>query len=402
MTEQNLQVKRYKVKVFSQTTGFGEIERSANNLAQLKEALDNESYLFVSAEVINSEVNSRKSTKFPLMIFCQQLLSLLQAGLQLVEAVNTLTEKELDPNHRWVLDQLQTNLRAGLSFSQALLMYPKIFPSIFQAAIEASEQTGAITDALDRFVSYETQFQKLKNRLIGAMIYPLLLLSMGGLVIAFLLGYVVPRFSVVFIDRLDSMPYLSALVIRFGLVISDNPIKSLLTLILVVSCASFIIIYPSTRASLIRFISKFRWLGDRIHAYELVRIYRSLSMLLRGGIPVVRSMQMIRTVASAASQSSLERAILSVSEGQPLSMSLQKVGLTTIVSERLLAVGERSGQMGEMMSRAADFLDTELEQSIDRAVKLLEPLMMVFIGGLIGAIVILMYLPIFELADSIQ
>ena len=168
------------------------------------------------------------------------------------------------------------------------------------------------------------------------------------------------------------------------------------------SCASFIIIYPSTRASLIIFISKFRWLGDRIHAYELVRIYRSLSMLLRGGIPVVRSMQMIRTVASAASQSSLERAILSVSEGQPLSMSLQKVGLTTIVSERLLAVGERSGQMGEMMSRAADFLDSELEQSIDRAVKLLEPLMMVFIGGLIGAIVILMYLPIFELADSIQ
>ena len=165
MTEQNLQVKRYKVKVFSQTTGFGEIERSANNLAQLKEALDNESYLFVSAEVINSEVNSRKSTKFPLMIFCQQLLSLLQAGLQLVEAVNTLTEKELDPNHRWVLDQLQTNLRAGLSFSQALLMYPKIFPSIFQAAIEASEQTGAITDALDRFVSYETQFQKLSIRL---------------------------------------------------------------------------------------------------------------------------------------------------------------------------------------------------------------------------------------------
>jgi general secretion pathway protein F len=284
----------------------------------------------------------------------------------------------------------------------ALSQHPETFPSLLQAAIEASEQTGGITDALQRFVVYETQFQTLKARLVGALIYPTILVLMGGLVSGFLLGYVVPRFSVVFADRLDKMPYMSAMVIKLGLSISENPMFVAGIVIALLGAASFGILHPAGRAFLLQLLTRLPWLGQRMHVFELVRIYRALGMLLRGGIPAVQSMQMVLSVASPHVRGQVQRAIEHIKEGRPMSFALKEEGLTTVVSERLLSVGERSGQMGDMMNRAADFLDKELEQLIDRAVRLIEPLMMVLIGGLIGGLVILMYLPIFELADSVQ
>lgn len=343
----------------------------------------------------------RGATRFPLLVFCQQLLSLLEAGLQLVEAVDALADKEHDSAHRHVLTQLQTDLRSGLSFSQALERYPAIFPPLFQAAIEASEQTGGVAEALKRFVAYETQFQALRSRLVGALIYPAVLLSLGSLVIAFLLGYVVPRFSVVFVDRLQDMPYLSALVIRLGLAIADNPLIAAVAALGTLAVAVFFVIHPAARSLIVGAAWQLPWLGERIRAFELVRIYRSLGMLLRGGIPAVRSLEMIAGLAPLRSRQAIQRVITSVSEGLPISVALHREGFTTVVSDRLLAVGERSGQMGEMLERAANFLDAELERSVDRAVRLMEPLMMIVIGILIGGIVMLMYLPIFELADSV-
>ncbi len=341
------------------------------------------------------------SARFPLLIFCQQLLSLLEAGLQLVEAVDTLTEKEQDSRQHAILAQLQNGLQAGLSFSQTLAQLPDIFPPLFQAAIEASEQTGGVVQSLKRFVTYETQFQALRSRLIGALIYPALLLSLGGLVIAFLLGYVVPRFSVVFIDRLQDMPYLSGLVIRLGLAISENPMAALILTASFFAGLALVVTHPAARSWVFHIAWRLPWLGERIHQFELVRLYRSLGMLLRGGIPAVRSLQMIESMAPLRSQNGIAKAISAVSEGLPISSALQHQGFTTVVSDRLLAVGERSGQMGDMLERAADFMDAELERSVDRATRLMEPLMMVVIGVLIGGIVMLMYLPIFELAESV-
>lgn len=392
---------RFRARIFCQSDGFQSVERAATSLDQLRAELEAEGKTFISADALIEVRRRRRATRFPLLVFCQQLLSLLEAGLQLVEAVDTLAEKEHDTGHHQILAQLQSGLRSGLSFSQALASYPEVFPPLFQAAIEASEQTGGVAEALKRFVAYETQFQALRSRLIGALIYPALLLSLGGLVIAFLLGYVVPRFSVVFMDRLQDMPYLSGLVIRLGLTIADNPMTALLLTLSTLVGLGLLVVHPTARNWVIGAAWRFPWLGEHIHAFELVRIYRSLGMLLRGGIPAVRSLQMIAELVPSRSSLGIERAIISVSEGLPISVALQNEGFTTVVSDRLLAVGERSGQMGEMLERSADFLDAELERSVDRALRLMEPLMMVVIGAIIGGIVMLMYLPIFELADSV-
>ncbi len=339
--------------------------------------------------------------RFPLLVFCQQLLSLLEAGLHLVEAIDTLTEKERGSDQHDVLLQLQISLQSGQAFSQSLAQWPDIFPPLFQAAVEASEQTGGVTQALKRFVAYETQFQTLRSRLIGAMIYPALLLSLGGLVVAFLLGYVVPRFSVVFVDRLHDMPYLSGMVIRLGMTIAENPMMALLMTACALGGLVLLVVNPMLRSWAIGVAWRLPWLGERIQIFELVRLYRSLGMLLRGGIAAVRSLQMIEAMTPLRLRPAIHRTIGLVSEGKPISEALQQEGFTTVVSERLLAVGERSGQVGDMLERSADFMDAELERSVDRATRLMEPLMMVVIGVLIGGIVMLMYLPIFELADSV-
>ena len=401
MTQSKTDLNLYRVCVYSQDGEFRLMECSGTSLDLLRAELVDQGMTLVSAEIITEGKRRRRTTRFPILVFCQQLLSLLDAGLQLVEAVDTLVENEQDAHHHRVLVQLQSSLRSGQSFSQALQAYPEIFSPLFQAAISASEQTGGVAQALKRFVAYETKFHMLRSRMIGALIYPVLLLSLGGLVIAFLLGYVVPRFSVVFIDRLQDMPYLSGLVIRLGLSIADNPMKAGLISLGVLTALVFSISTPSMRNWFVGAAVRIPWIGERIRTFELVRIYRSLGMLLQGGIAAVKSLQMIEEMAPLRSRQGINRAIVSVSEGWPISVALHREGLSTAVCDRLLAVGERSGQMGDMLERAADFLDSELERSIDRAVRLMEPLMMIVIGIIIGAIVMLMYLPIFELADSV-
>jgi general secretion pathway protein F len=342
----------------------------------------------------------KSSAKFSLLIFCQQLLSLLEAGLQLVEALAALAEKEAEAHHSQVLAQVSADLKSGLSFSASLRNQPAVFPAVLQAAIAASERTGDIQDAIRRFVAYEAKFQGLKSKLKSALIYPVTLLGLGGMVSLFLLGYVVPRFATVFADRLDDMPYLSGLVIRAGLLISEHP-----WWLLALLCATVLAVYASFRQPLVRdrLLASLRQLpgiGGIMSSLELIRMYRALGMLLKGGIPAVQALEMAEWVTTQHTRSRLQLARELIREGRPFSHALKVHSLLTPVSERLVVAGERSGQMAEMLTRAADFLDFELEQTLDRAAKLLEPVLMVLIGGIIGGIVILMYLPIFELADS--
>jgi general secretion pathway protein F len=149
-------------------------------------------------------------------------------------------------------------------------------------------------------------------------------------------------------------------------------------------------------------LQKIPALGERIRIYQLARFYRSLGMLLRGGMPAVASLELVSGLLPGALSKQLAIATQLIREGTPFSQAMEKTGLTTAVSARMLRVGERTGQMGEMMERIALFYDSEISQWIDWFVKLFEPLLMAFIGLVIGFIVVVMYFPIFELAGSIR
>lgn len=394
---------RCQLKLFRPDQGTVVQDCDATSLDEARLACLEQGWVVLSARQLGEfRLSLRRRVRFPLLLFSQELLALLSAGLNLVESIDALRDKETESSTRYVLAKLGDDMRNGLSFSRALEQHAVVFPALFRAAIEASEQTGEVEGALERIIVYERQFEALRSRISSALIYPALLIGLGTLVTLFLLVYVVPRFSVVFIDRLEELPVLSGAVIRFGLLLSSHPWESALVALGVFAA----LVFAATRRTFWSWLSIKAWqlpvIGVQLRHFQLTRMYRSLGMLLNGGIPAVRAMEMVAVLMLASARQSMERAIEAVREGQPISVALRAEGLTTTVAERLLAVGERSGRMGELLERTADFLDEELSRVMDRLIRLVEPIMMILIGAVVGGIVMLMYLPIFELADSVK
>lgn len=344
----------------------------------------------------------RRRQRFPLLLFTQELLALLNAGISLVEALETLSEKESRGESRSVLEGLLDLLREGKSFSAALQANPAIFPDLYVATVRASERTGDLAEALARYVAYQTQLDLVRKKLVSASIYPAILLMVGGMVTMFLLGYVVPRFSHVYEDKGGDLPLLSKLLLQWGSLIDANGALTGGIFLVVVGLIAWWVIQPGTRARMLRALRRLPGFHERVRVYQLTRFYRTLGMLLTGGIAVVPALAMVAGLLDAELRARLDQATRLVREGRPMSDAMETAGLVTPVALRLLRVGERSGQMGEMMERIATFHDEEMARWVDWFTKTFEPLLMALIGVVIGGIVVLMYLPIFELAGSVQ
>jgi general secretion pathway protein F len=340
--------------------------------------------------------------KLALVPFSNELVALLDAGLTLVEAIDALTEKERDESVRSVLEGLRRRLYEGQSLSVALGEFPSSFPALYVATIRASERSGAIGEALKRYVAYQEQINLLKKKLINASIYPAVLLSAGLLVVLFLVGYVVPRFSSIYEEIGGDLPFASKVLMRWGQLLAAHGTSVFVGFAAVVAVLAYVVIQPSFRAAVGRALLRIPTIGQQMQLYQLARLYRTVGMLLRGGLTVVTAFEMTRGLLAASAQPRLVAATRSVREGQSLTESLAAQGLTTPVAERMLRVGEKSGNMGEMMERIAAFYDDELQRWVDVVTRLIEPAMMAVIGLVIGAIVVLMYSPIFELAGSIR
>jgi general secretion pathway protein F len=340
--------------------------------------------------------------KLALVPFSNELVALLEAGLSLVEAIDALTEKERDQAIRSVLEGLRRRLYEGQSLSTALGEFPSCFPPLYVATVRASERSGAITEALRRFVTYQEQLDVLKKRLVNASIYPAVLLGAGGLVVIFLVAYVVPRFSGIYEEMGGDLPLASRLLMQWGRLLDAHGLAVLVAFLAVMTASVYGAFQPGFRVAVGRACARIPAVGRQLELYQLARLYRTVGMLLRGGLPVVTAFEMTRGLLAAAAQPRLVAATRAVREGQSLTDSLTATGLTTPVAERMLRVGERSGNMGDMMERIASFYDAELARFVEVATRLIEPAMMTVIGLVIGGIVVLMYFPIFELAGSIR
>ena len=343
-----------------------------------------------------------RRARLSLVAFSSELVALLEAGLSLVEAIEALTEKERDESVRHLLEGVRRRLYEGQNLSVALGEYPSCFPTLYVATVRASERSGAIPEALRRFVAYQQQIDLLKKRLINASIYPAVLLAAGSLVLLFLVGYVVPRFSGIYEEVGGELPFASRMLMQWGRLLQAHGLAVLGGFLALGALAGWGVLRPAVRAALGRLLARIPMVGRRIELYQLARLYRTVGMLLRGGLPVVTAFEMTRGLLAAAARPRLAAATRAVREGCSLTEALAAQGLTTPVAERMLRVGERSGNMGEMMERIAAFYDEELSRFVDLATRLIEPAMMTVIGLVIGVIVVLMYFPIFELAGSIQ
>lgn len=342
--------------------------------------------------------------RFSVALFAQELLALLDAGLVLVEAIGILAHKSRAPEQRRILQTLHRQLQEGCTFSQALDSQSLAFTALFVATIRASERTGNLNEAMRRFLAYHRQVNSLRDKILSASVYPALLLFVGGLVVLFLLGYVVPRFSHVYEDMgEDRLPFLSRMLMHWGQWAGEHTLGLGLMFLLLLLTLAGALLHPSSQTKMMHWLWRLPYAGERLRIYQLARFTRTVSMLLEGGVPLVSALDMTESLLpQPALKEGLHNTRRDLREGHGVSDTFAAHGLATEVGTRLLVVGERSGELAATMEKIATFYDEEIARDVDWFTRMFEPVLMVLMGMLIGGIVILMYMPIFELAGSIQ
>jgi len=343
-----------------------------------------------------------RRSHFSALLFSRELKSLLGAGLNLVEALQTLSEKEAAGERSRVLAAIVEALHRGEPFSQALAGLPEVFSPLYVATVKAAERTGGIAEALARYVAYQEELERVKKKVVSASIYPAILLGVGVLVLGFLMFYVVPRFAGVYEDRAGTLPFFSQLLLAFGRFVGNNAVLMLSTSVCLVGISVWAFANASFRAWLNTRLWALPGLGSRMKVYQLSRLYRTAGMLLRAGIPAVRALEMVDGLLSAHLRPPLAQARRLIEEGRSMSAAFGAAGLATPVASRMMAVGERSGDMGAMLGEIARFHDEEVARYVDWFTRAFEPVLMAVLGLAVGLVVVLMYMPIFELAGSIQ
>lgn len=360
--------------------------------------------LFVSAvePARGAGLVGARGGKLSLVLFSQELLALLSAGLGVVDGLEALLEKEASPGARRVLQRMLAGLREGKRFSGVLAAQPDLFPPLYVGIVRAAEGTSDLPRALARYIEYQQRVDLVRAKVVSASIYPLILLCVGGGVSAFLVGYVVPRFAEVYQGAGRSLPWMSQLMLDWGQFAARHG-GALAAGAAGLAVAALIAIRRVMRHGGIgRLLARLPGIGERVRIYELSRLYLTLGMLTDGGITIVAAIETVEPMVSAPVRQSLAAARAMIHDGRPLSEAFEANGLTTPISLRMLRVGERTGEMGAMLSQSAAFYDGEISRWIDRFTRTFEPLLMAAIGLVVGAIVVLLYMPIFDLAGDMS
>lgn len=335
--------------------------------------------------------------------FARDMSLMLRSGLSMMDSLKTLRERASLSSMR-TLDGLITRLSQGESLSQAMLACGG-FRAAAIAAVKASEMTGDMAESLDRFAVNASRMRALRSRLVSALVYPALLIVVAVAVVIFLLIFVVPRFALVLENSHQDMPFMSRMLIVLGRGLRDVPGVVWLGLGALLVWAVFEVIRAAREQRLEPLLAgvaaSVPGVRDLVRAFGQSQFTRSSAMLVRSGVPVLKAMAMCRELLVGADRLALDRGLSAGTAGAPLAVALHDHGLVDGMGLRVLRVAEQTGSLETALERLADVHDQALERTLERIGRLIEPVLMLLIGLVIGGIVVLMYMPIFQLAASI-
>lgn len=333
--------------------------------------------------------------------FSQDLATLMEAGVTVKEAIDALARKETSPARQRVLSRLNDSMSEGLSFSAALEQ-SKAFPALLVATVAASEQTGDLATGLSRYARHQQSLRTVRDRVIGACVYPMLLLAVGSVVVLMLLGVVVPRFSRLIDGTGRELPALSKLLMAWGQFADAHPIVPMVLLAGFAAAVALLVMQWRNADARKRWLARIPGVAKVVREFQHLQMYRTTAILTSRGITIHRALVFSMDLLSPVDRGRLRAGLVQMHEGVAISAALSGCGLSDVVATSMLNVAERSGALPEMLDRIADFYERSLQRNIDIVTRLIEPLLMIIFGIVIGGIVVLMYLPIFDLASSIS
>lgn len=345
---------------------------------------------------------SVRASGLSLLLFSQELLALLEGGLTIVESIDVLAEKESRPSIRGLYLGIARGLAEGKSFSTCIEEFPAVFPALYVGIVRAAERTSSLAAALARYIDYQTRVDAVRAKIVSASIYPIILVLVGLGVIGFLGTYVVPKFAAVYRGTGRPLPLMSEWLLAWGTWVSAHTLIFFIGAAVCVVAAWAALRFGAKRGALTALIARLPVLSERVRIYSLTRLYLTLGMLLEGGLPAIEALRLARGTLNIDLRARLDAARVEIMNGESMPDAFERAGLTTAVSARFMRVGERSGRLGEMLNRSARYYDGEIGRWIERFTRTFEPLLMVAIGTIVGFIVVLLYMPIFDLAGSFQ
>ena len=335
-----------------------------------------------------------------LVIFSRQLATLVSAGVPIVQGLNILTEQITSPAFQKVIAMVRSDIESGIAIADALKKHPQAFSELYVSMIRAGETGGVLDTILERLSSYLEAAEELKGKVKSAMVYPLVVSGVASAVTLFLMVGVIPTFKKVFASFGQELPYPT----RILLAISDGIAHHIL-LILVVPFVIFLLLrkwYKTEKGRnlLDRLAIHIPVVGDLIKKVAVAKFTRTLGTLIKSGVPILQALD---TVAKTSGNRVVEIAIMnareSIREGEKIADPLKQSGIFPPMVLQMISVGEETGNLETMLTKIADFYDQEVDAAIKAMTSLIEPAVICVMGVIIGAIVICMFLPIFEMSQ---
>jgi type IV pilus assembly protein PilC len=347
----------------------------------------------------------RKVKSKILMVFTRQLATLIDSGLPLLRSLNVLAKQERDKVMKKTIDKLADSVQSGSTFSDALALHPKIFNNLFVNMVKAGEVGGVLELVLTRLSEFQEKASKIKNKIISAMVYPIIVLTMAMGILVFLLVFIVPRFQVIFQDLLGDKPLPP--VTRFVLGVSDFMQHQ--GLVLFGAVVAIVVIYNfvgSTRRGRLAIDNlKLRMplFGNLNRKTAISRFARTLGTLVTSGVPILQALNITReTAGNAAIALALARVHDCVKEGESIVQPLEASKMFPPMVVSMVDVGEETGKLPEMLLKIAEVYDDEVDNAVAALTSMLEPIMIVVLAVIVGTIVLALFTPLISIITTLQ
>jgi len=335
------------------------------------------------------------------LIFNQQFVTLSRAGLPILKSLELLVNNVKNRKLAAHLEAIRADVKTGVPLSEAFRAQG-VFPPIYTTSLMAGEKSGSLPEVMDRYVQYQKVALAIRKKILVSLIYPALLVTLVAALVTFLVIYVVPEFASLY-DSMDAnLPYMTQLLVAFGVTLSENLVLVSAVLLSLVLLLVWWSRSATARDSFDRLKLRTPLFGQIWIKYQVSQLCRLLSTLLQGGIPLMQALETTsQSLGSRIMREVLERARVMVKEGQSLSKGLATAGIFPALAIEMVHVGETTGALPAMLNSVADFFDDDVSTRMAAVLSLIEPAIMIFMGIFVAFVLISLYLPIFSLAERI-
>lgn len=349
------------------------------------------------------KIFKKKVSPRELAVLCRQFATMTQAGVPILQCLTILIQQCDNKTLRETLKKVTGNLEGGMSLAESLKSYPDVFPEIFVSMVEAGEVGGALDRVLDRLAVHFDKEHDLREKVKSAMTYPAVVALVAVLAVAVLLIFVIPKFTTMLTEMKAPIPITTQLIILFSNFLTDFWYTAVLFIAGAVLGYKRAVRTERGKMMKDRFALKLPVFGPIIQKIIISRFCRSLSALLKSGVPVLQALDVIKNIAgNYAVIKSIKDAEDSIKEGQSISSTLQKSGVFPPMVTRMMAIGEETGALDTLLEKIADFYERETEDLVARLSSLLEPVLIVGMGGVVGFIILSIILPMFSVINNVK